>query len=378
MMRLCLWILLSLLLVMPAAAQDDATAPFIATAFRDLTVRAGPGITHRPTSGLGAGVPVRIIERSVTGIWMRVVLENASGEPAWDGWVMRGYLTLSPNLRLSEVPVNREVSDDDPTSQQRESFRRLYGTPIITPHIDTMRAIFLRGQEMGNRADVITKVGDSVTADERYLQPMSQPGALLGPFDFLAPTLTYFGEGAGEASVAARIGMTSYVVLDPMWADPSQCEGGETPLACEYRRRQPSIAFIMFGANDVQHMTYEEYAVQIDEIVDLTLDAGIIPVLSTFSYSPDNALFPQSLEFNLRVLEIAEAQQVPLINLWAAARALPDYGLDIDGIHMLQSGFRYLKFDTGHDAFYGTSLRNLLSLIMLDELRVGLSMEGET
>jgi hypothetical protein len=45
---------------------------------------------------------------------------------------------------------------------------------------------------------------------------------------------------------------------------------------------------------------------------------------------------------------------------------------------MLQSGFRYLKFDTGHDAFYGTSLRNLLSLIMLDELRVGLGMEGET
>jgi hypothetical protein len=36
---------------------------------------------------------------------------------------------------------------------------------------------------------------------------------------------------------------------------------------------------------------------------------------------------------------------------------------------MANSGFPNLKFSSGHEAWYGTSLQNLLSIRMLDEIR---------
>lgn len=109
-------------------------------------------------------------------------------------------------------------------------------------------------------------------------------------------------------------------------------------------------------------------------IVEETIGRGIIPVLSTFSYHPEHEFWWQAVEFNLQLVEIAEEYNLPLINLWAASRPLPEYGLDRDQIHMKQSGFAYLKFDTGHESFYGTSLRNLLAVRTLHEIRVTLEL----
>jgi hypothetical protein len=63
------------------------------------------------------------------------------------------------------------------------------------------------------------------------------------------------------------------------------------------------------------------------------------------------------------------------MNLWAAARALPEYGLDEDRVHLKHSGFERLKFDTGHETWYGVSLQNLLAIRTLDEIRRALKME---
>jgi hypothetical protein len=237
-----------------------------------------------------------------------------------------------------------------------------------------MVAEFEHGQILGNHADVVTKVGDSVSANPYYLAPMQRDDYDLGPYDFLEDTIRYFGPSLAENSVASRIGMTTYVVFDPFWADKERCDVGESPLECEYRRKMPSVAMIFFGANDVRHMTDAEFAMQIRQIVDLTIDRGIVPVLSTFSVDPNDTLWWQSLNFNLRLSEIAAEYEIPLINLWAAARLLPDYGLDADAIHMANSGFPNLKFSSGHEAWYGTSLQNLLSIRMLDEIRLTLKL----
>jgi hypothetical protein len=62
-----------------------------------------------------------------------------------------------------------------------------------------------------------------------------------------------------------------------------------------------------------------------------------------------------------------------LINLWAASRVLPNYGLDIDNIHLTMSGNDQLYFDAGNDAFSGVALHNLLSIATLHaiEQRLG-------
>ncbi|HVU12535.1 MAG TPA: SGNH/GDSL hydrolase family protein, partial [Phototrophicaceae bacterium] len=246
----------------------------------------------------------------------------------------------------------------------------LYLVPVIPTISDAMRRVYQNGHDnLRNSSYVITKVGDSVSADELYLKPFSRSDNVLGPYSYLADTLKYFGASTATDSVAAHIGMTSLSVFDPAWADKNLCQANESPLDCEYRRKRPSIALIMFGDNDVMHMDDATFDTQMRAIVADSIQHGVIPVLSTFSYDPSQTLWLQSVLFNRRLVKIAADTQVPLINLWLAARSLPSYGLDDDDTHMKHWGFDYLKLDHGYDAFSGAALRNLLSLRTLDEIR---------
>jgi hypothetical protein len=354
------------------SAQDISTLDV--TAHTRAVVYKGPGHTFLQLSWLEPGVPATIVERNRVGNWLRVQRAREDGTLLVDGWVMSAYMNLHPDLSFADVPTNVATADADPSTVQYVSVAALYEAPIIPEISDAMREVYARGQKLGNVRKNITKVGDSLSADPLYLGLMSQFQRELGAYDYLEETIAYFGPSTAVDSVAARVGMTSLVIFDPMWADPEQCNAGETPLTCEYRLKQPSISLMMFGANDVKHMTDAEFDVQVRMMVDQTLERGIIPVLSTFSYSPHADLWWQSVNFNQRLIDIADEYDVPLINLFAAAQPLPNYGLDIDQVHMKHSGFDYLKFDTGHDAWYGVSLRNLLSIRMLDELRLTLEM----
>lgn len=373
-MRFIVLILLLGFVVSISQAQDSETSPLEVTPHTRAVVYKGPGHTFQQVTWIEAGVPATIVERNRVGNWLRLNRVTEDGTVVMDGWVMSGYLNLSPDLSFADVLVNAAAADADPSTVKYVSVAALYEAPIIPEISDAMREVYLSGQQMGNIGKNITKVGDSLSADPLYLGVMSQFQRELGAYDYLEETIAYFGPSTASESAAARVGMTSLVIFDPMWSDAEICNAGETPLACEYRRKQPSISLIMFGANDVKHMTDAEFDVQIRLIVDETLGSGIIPVLSTFSYSPDADLWRQSVNFNQRLIDISNEYEVPLINLFAAAQPLPDYGLDIDQVHMKHSGFDYLKFDTGHETWYGTSLRNLLSIRMLDELRITLEM----
>ncbi len=344
------------------------------TAYQMVTVHSGPSFTFRETGTLNPGVPVSIIERNRAGTWVRVTRTNPSGEIVLDGWTVTGYLNYEGNYHLSTIPVNQTIADADPTTVEFASVGELYAVPVIPPVSSAMLGVYKYGQALGNHSNVLTKVGDSVSANPLYLNPLSRDDYELGPYDFLEDSINYFGPALSDSSVASRIGMTTYVVFDPLWADKTLCTPGESPLQCEYRLSRPSIAIILFGPNDVRHMTDIEFGEQMRQLVDETLALGIIPVLSTFSVDPEDELWWQSINFNLRLAEIAQEYEVPLINFWAAARLLPDYGLDEDAIHVANSGFPNLKYTTGHEAWYGTSLQNLLALVMLGELRHTLDM----
>jgi hypothetical protein len=357
------------------SAQSDTITPIplvdplATTAYRQVMMYAGPGDTFRQLGWLRAGVPVQIFERNRIGNWLHVRRTGLNASDTSDGWVLTGYLNIDSHLRFSEVTVNLDLPDADVTEVAPESVAHLYAAPIIPEVGDVMREVYNWGQALGNHSNVVTKIGDSLTADEFYLNPFGQPDYDLGPYDYLKETIEYFGDSMESESAAARIGLTTYVVFDPLWTNSPDCLANEAPLSCEYRLKKPSIALIMFGPNDVLHISAETYDEQMREIVDETLAAGIIPVLSTFSYSPDARMWWPSVDFNLALVDIAEDYEIPLINLWAASRVLPDYGLEGDGAHMTHSGFPYIKYSTGHESWYGVSLRNLLSIRMLDEIR---------
>jgi hypothetical protein len=347
--------------------------PTVTTSYQDAVVYAGPGPTYLQVNLLRPGVPAVIVERNRIGTWVRVQRSDA-GKIVMDGWVISGYLNLDPHLRFSQIPENTNLADADPEFVDSQSLKQLYAVPVIPTIGDSLSQVYQHGQDQGERSHFITKVGDSLVANPVYLLPMSRNDSVLGAYDYLADTLAYFGPYVTD-SVAAHVGMSTYAIFDPMWANKSICQPGETPLDCEYRLKRPSIALIMFGPNDVQHMDTDKYTAQMQMIVENTLNKGIIPVLFTFSYEPDTDLWWQSVNFNLALVSLAQQFQIPLVNLWLAERILPDYGLDKDHVHLKNSGFEYLKFTSGNEAFYGVTLQNLLALRVLDELRRTLDMK---
>lgn len=338
------------------------------TAYQRVVVYAGPGTTFQQVAPLNAGVPAVIVERNATGTWVRLQRFD-QGNVVMDGWVISAYLNLDPALDFGTVPVNTSLADADPINEPSESLQRLLAVPVI-PQIDpAMTVVVQQGVALGNDLHGVTKVGDSTVANEQYLQPLGADQIELGAYRYLLPTVDWFRNSAAQSSAAARVGLTTLVIFDPFWADKSVCQPNETPLVCEYRLKRPSVALIMFGGNDVMHVDEVTFAGQLRRIVDESMAAGVIPVLFTFSYSPQAELWPQAVNLNLAVTEVAAEKRVPVVNLWLAARILPDYGLDVDQIHLKNSGFGFIKFTGGNEAFYGVTLQNLLALSVLDEVR---------
>jgi hypothetical protein len=386
--RPLLLFLFALIFAPSVAAQEETPAvildPTQASSYWQIVVYAGPGTTFQQINILNPGIPVHIIERTRVGNWVHVIRQNDEGETVTDGWVMTGYLTLDPALRFSHIPVNAEVADADPSTIDSQSMQRLYGVPIMPTVSEAMQEVYEAGQALGNDPRAVTKIGDSVVANPLYLTPMSQSDYVLGPYDYLEDTIRYYGASTARESVAARIGLSTLVLFDPMWADKTLCRAGETPLGCEYRIKNPSVALIMFGPNDVKSMDTETYSTQMRQIVEQSVAEGVIPVLFTFSYDPDNDLWPQSMLFNLTLADIADEYSVPLVNLWSAARNITynvngtygQYGLEKDHIHLTNWGSNTLKYSTrGTEAFYGVALYNLLSIRVLDEIRRTLNLE---
>jgi hypothetical protein len=67
-------------------------------------------------------------------------------------------------------------------------------------------------------------------------------------------------------------------------------------------------------------------------IVQQTIDAGVIPLLSTFPRRRDNP--SMDLLYNQIVVQTALDYNIPLVNLWAALEWQPSYGLQADGFHL--------------------------------------------
>lgn len=356
------------------AAPTSAQVVQGATAQRETGVFAGPGLTYAITDTLFDGASVIVIERNSVGTWLRVQLPNAARTAAiLDGWVWRGDLAFDDGFGLGAIPISA-LPDADLSTITDPIELVLSAPPIISPLSDAMLAVYERGQELGIQPNAITKVGDSLSADPTYLDVISQPDPILGPYDYLEPTIRFFSTPRSHLSVAARRGLTSLVAFDSMWADPGRCEPGESPVICEYRLTQPLVSFIMFGPNDQIAMNTEEFDASMRALVEYTLDQGIIPVLSTFSYSPAHFRASEAAEFNLAVIRLSDEYDVPLINLWLAARPLPRFGLEGDDIHMRLSGYRSVMLDDGVETRFGGALRNLLSFRMLHEIRLALGL----
>ncbi len=247
--------------------------------------------------------------------------------------------------------------------------------PFSDTVVSQLKTITLIGKARGNNLTVFAKVGDSITVGERFLYPFGDGKYQLGDHTYLQPVIDAFtqtpvreGNAFNNPTVAALVGWAAYNVLAPRNADPYQCDAGESPLACEYRIIQPSIAFIMFGTNDVGYRTEDEYRHDMSEIIKQSMEMGVIPVLYTLP--PQPRVMDRVSAFNTIIRDLASANNLPLIELTPAMMDLPGNGLAYDNIHPSwpPGDEEQAAYFTSDNLRYGYTVRNLLTLQMLDRI----------
>ncbi len=221
------------------------------------------------------------------------------------------------------------------------------------------RQIFAKGQQIGRNPHAFSVVGDSTTEIPFFLARFDQKPYELGDYGYLQSVIDYFAGSYSRDSVAVRVGLHSYTLFDPLWADKALCLPNEAALPCEIRLNNPSIVFIRLGSNDVG--VSELFDESIREAVQYAIDNGIIPVIGT---KADR--FEGSNQNNEILRQIAADFQVPLWEYDLVAGTMSGRGLDVDGVHMTTF---YPHDYTQPEAYQrGHAMHNLTALMVLDTL----------
>jgi hypothetical protein len=315
-----------------------------------LRLRESPSLDGAVMTMLTAGSPLAVFGRTADSVWLRVVVP--SGET---GWVMAQYVDVG--VPLEQIPVLAPGEAAAPSASSQ----------ITALALANASQVFLAGQSLGNRPNAFSLVGDSNTDNPAFFALFDQGQYNLGPYTDMQATVDYFQGSFGRQSAAAVGSFSAAKVLDPAYAD-DPCQDGESPLECEYRQWQPAIALILLGTGD-QH-DWANFEGRYRQIIDMTLQRGIIPVLFTkaddLEYLEGGA--PPGY-INAIIRRLAGEYQAPLVDLYGAVDSLPARGCQTDGFHLnAPPDGRAADFTLDHLP-YGQTQHNFLALQALDVLR---------
>jgi hypothetical protein len=362
--------------VQPASAQDG---PQGFTSYQ-LNMRTGPGSSHAVITVLEPNTGLILEARNADTSW----LLGHTVDGAFRGWVASLYLYYQNGFAAVRLPVSDEVIDytppapaapnntgganapsggEFPPSGVNQTLESLPIVPTISGHA---RTIFQRGQALGNNPDIVTKVGECNSMSWGFLAPFNDGNYDLGSYGYLQNAISQ--ATFVNPSAASGCGYTSVTVLDGAWADPSMCSG-LSPLECEYERSKPSVAFIMLGMHDVHFIGVGEYENAMRRIVEISLERGVIPVLTTFPIWPQGDGRTQSrFDFNMTLVRLANEYDVPLLNFWRAAQSVEHSGVGEDHVHITERGDMWTSFN-GDEHIYGMTMWNLVALQTLDQIQ---------
>jgi uncharacterized protein YraI/lysophospholipase L1-like esterase len=336
-----------------------------------LNLRAAPSTRAAIIAVLPNRTALTLLARSANRAWLKVQTEDGL-----NGWVSASYVQTSvdlSSLEVDEAPVDvPSVAMTAPASTTPSSGAPVTSTNVVSGIGSTTLSIFRAGQQAGNRADVFSKFGDSITQSSDFLDPLGRGIYNLGSYGSLQSVIDFYLQSDlnsfTNVSLAAGAGWTTATVLDSNAADQSLCQPGETPLACELRLTKPAVALIMFGSNDVRFLDSATYAYNLQQIVQITKDAGVIPVVSTI---PTVVGYEAQVnQFNGIVREIAGTNAIPLWDYATVMGGLPNSGLSGDGLHpsTAPSGYAGAADFNGENLQAGYVVRNLTALQALDAL----------
>ena len=226
---------------------------------------------------------------------------------------------------------------------------------------ENIREIFANGQTLGRNPNVFAILGDSLIATPQSLAKWDGDDYVLGDYENLQPTLDQFSGSFGRYGVSVRVGLHSWSVFDPLWADKDFCLANEDLLTCELRLNNPSIMIIFLGSNDAGFPDGFDFNYR--QIVEKLIGQGVVPILAT---KADRFEGPEN--FNNEIIrKIAEDFKVPLLEFDRLADTLPGRGLSSDNVHLTY--LEPLDYTNPEIFALGYPVHNLASLMILDEVR---------
>lgn len=238
--------------------------------------------------------------------------------------------------------------------------------PVVPGVSDTARSLYARGLSMGNNPQRFSKIGDCQNVESYFLAVFEKPGEYdLGPdYAYLNDTIAYYNGSYSRDSLAVKGGYNVAAILTPLRADPHACKKTESPLDCEVRTWQPSIAIVSLEEWWADR-PIDEYGAYLHKAVGILIKNGVVPILATRAGND-----PHSLALNAEIARVAYENDVPLWNFWLAIQPLENHGLISDGFHLTYARNIFTDPLRMKSAW---PWRNLTALQVLDAVRKGLN-----
>ena len=213
--------------------------------------------------------------------------------------------------------------------------------PVVPEISGTALEIYRKGLDMGNDPRTFTKVGDCQAISEVLLGIYDTDRYSLKEDDaYLQETIDHFAGSFNRDGMAVKGGFNAAAVLSPIWADPDHCLPGETPLECEIRVHNPSMAIISLEVW-WEGRTVDRYEEYMRMIIEYSIEKGVLPILST---KADNVEGDHSI--NAATARLAYEYDIPLWNFWLAVQSIPHQGIDPgrDGFHITTEAWTVRSF----------------------------------
>jgi PKD repeat protein len=276
--------------------------------------------------------------------------------------------TYTVSLSVTNAAGSSDAAQDVTVEGGEEPADSVADTTPVSPDINDLRNDLANIFNANSKtANVFAVVGDRSVAGDLFLAPfgdgqyeLSESGA--GVEEVIQFYLA--GDTGDGTNPFDHVGET--IVPDALASnfafDGGTC--GDTIVACELDAINPAITIISLGYRDARAGTNpEDFRAALRAIVDTVVSRGSIPLLLTPYTRPGEE--DAMRQFAEVVIEVADANDVPVLNVWRMINEMPE---GMSGNDLSVAGAGADRLGDNQISRFGENARNFYTLEVLDEI----------